>query len=266
MFLLRTHIEFDTVVEKCTWDEQRRKWLIDTRSEGIVTQGREADVVINAAGILNHNHNPEIPALENFKGTMMHTAEWDHTVDFAGKKVGAIGAGASVDISRVIRFDHGDATYTKIAKESHDTWLSSVIFWDAFFPSPFALMASGENGRQYMKKCTTCLDQLNCPTQQKRDQNIWFSTRSFRRQVYLATAIRTLNGQTLKKRLSPSATTVLKLASRSPVATKVPSLVLRTGAMAKLPCQKRSAAMRYAETFSSYLRAPGHRSSLQCTI
>ena len=95
-FSLHTHIEFDMVVEKCIWDEKRRKWLVNTRCEGIVAQGREADVVTIAAGIFNHYQNPEIPALETFKGIMMHTADWNHIVDLAGKKIGIIGAGASV--------------------------------------------------------------------------------------------------------------------------------------------------------------------------
>jgi cation diffusion facilitator CzcD-associated flavoprotein CzcO len=94
-FSLRTHIEFYTVVEKCIWDEQRRKWLVDTRCEGIVAQGREADIVINVVGIFNHYQNPEIPALETFTGIMMHATDWDHTVDLAGNKVPYTGVEAS---------------------------------------------------------------------------------------------------------------------------------------------------------------------------
>ena len=33
--------------------------------------------------------------LDSFAGPVFHSAEWDHTVDLAGKRVASIGAGAS---------------------------------------------------------------------------------------------------------------------------------------------------------------------------
>ena len=38
---------------------------------------------------------PEIPGLEQFTGTPMHTARWDASVDLRGKRVAVIGTGAS---------------------------------------------------------------------------------------------------------------------------------------------------------------------------
>ncbi|KAF2820154.1 FAD/NAD(P)-binding domain-containing protein [Ophiobolus disseminans] len=94
-FDLQKHIEFGTSVDRCTWHEDTHKWLVDTSSGGVLRTGRKADVLINAAGILNHYQYPDIPGLQDFKGVMMHTANWDHSVDLTGKKVGVIGAGAS---------------------------------------------------------------------------------------------------------------------------------------------------------------------------
>ncbi|KAG9834933.1 flavin-binding monooxygenase, partial [Aureobasidium melanogenum] len=52
-------------------------------------------VLINAAGILNAWKWPAIPGLQDYKGTLLHSAAWDTTTDLQGKNVGLIGNGSS---------------------------------------------------------------------------------------------------------------------------------------------------------------------------
>lgn len=94
-FDLRSHIEFDTSVKQCIWDERDKNWLLDTEHNDLVEKGRKADILITAAGILNNYQYPDIPGLESYKGHLMHTADWGHSVNLAGKNVSIIGAGAS---------------------------------------------------------------------------------------------------------------------------------------------------------------------------
>lgn len=51
------------------------------------------DIFINAGGILNSWRWPAIPGLENYKGTLVHTANWDDSISLKGKHVGLIGNG-----------------------------------------------------------------------------------------------------------------------------------------------------------------------------
>jgi len=51
------------------------------------------DILINAGGILNNWRWPAIPGLQSYKGTLLHTANWDDDVDLSGKHVGLIGNG-----------------------------------------------------------------------------------------------------------------------------------------------------------------------------
>lgn len=51
------------------------------------------DVLINASGILNNWRWPAIPGLQKFKGTLLHTANWDDQVNLEGRHVGLIGNG-----------------------------------------------------------------------------------------------------------------------------------------------------------------------------
>jgi cation diffusion facilitator CzcD-associated flavoprotein CzcO len=46
-------------------------------------------------GQLSRPSWPNIPGLGDFSGPLFHSAQWDHSVDLKGKKVGVIGTGAS---------------------------------------------------------------------------------------------------------------------------------------------------------------------------
>jgi Predicted flavoprotein involved in K+ transport len=69
------------------WDEGRAEWSVQVRrgADGKVLE-QQCDFLINAAGILNSWKYPEIPGMESFKGTLVHTANWDEMLDMAGKK------------------------------------------------------------------------------------------------------------------------------------------------------------------------------------
>ena len=52
-------------------------------------------IFVNGTGILNTWKWPDIKGLHDFKGPLMHSPKWDHTVDFDNKTVGVIGTGSS---------------------------------------------------------------------------------------------------------------------------------------------------------------------------
>lgn len=55
----------------------------------------ESEILVNAGGILNHLHIPNIDGLDSFSGPMLHTAAWNDSIDLKNKRVAVIGAGAS---------------------------------------------------------------------------------------------------------------------------------------------------------------------------
>jgi len=84
-------IAFHTAITSARWNQQRRLWdLVDAT-------GREhrARVVVAAVGGLHLPKIPDIPGLDGFHGTVMHTARWQNDVDFAGRNVAVIGTGTS---------------------------------------------------------------------------------------------------------------------------------------------------------------------------
>ena len=84
------HIRWNTELLAATWDEAGACWHLRT-SRGAYT----CDVLIVGNGPLSEARLPNIPGIERFTGTTMHTAAWDHDVDLTGKRVAVIGTGAS---------------------------------------------------------------------------------------------------------------------------------------------------------------------------
>lgn len=90
-YKLKGHIAFDTHVVKAEWDDKKSLWHVFTED------GREyvAQFLVSGIGALHIPSIPNVQGREEFDGAQFHTAEWDHTVDLAGKRVAVIGTGAS---------------------------------------------------------------------------------------------------------------------------------------------------------------------------
>ncbi len=91
-FNLRPHIRLRARVRSAHFDEATSRWNVETED------GRRARTqhLIAAVGILSATHMPDIPGIETFAGASFHTSRWPKApVDFAGKRVGVIGTGAT---------------------------------------------------------------------------------------------------------------------------------------------------------------------------
>jgi 4-hydroxyacetophenone monooxygenase len=86
---------FDTEVVSATWDERHARWDVEVRTADGTTTTLHARVVISAVGALNRPKMPEIDGIDDFAGPSFHSARWDRSVDYRGKRVAQIGAGAS---------------------------------------------------------------------------------------------------------------------------------------------------------------------------
>jgi cation diffusion facilitator CzcD-associated flavoprotein CzcO len=87
---LYDHTLFGHELEKAVWDATDRRWHVTT-SQGELT----ARVLVSGHGPLINPVWPSIPGLDSFAGPRFHTAQWDHSVDLAGRRVAVIGTGAS---------------------------------------------------------------------------------------------------------------------------------------------------------------------------
>jgi cation diffusion facilitator CzcD-associated flavoprotein CzcO len=96
---LRRHMVFGVSAEGARWDEDERHWVVTTSpvsgpGKGITTV-RTARFLMTATGFLSQPRLPDIEGVDDFAGTVIHTAKWDDSVDLDGKRIAVIGTGAT---------------------------------------------------------------------------------------------------------------------------------------------------------------------------
>lgn len=87
-------VVLNTEVTSASWDDQGF-WNVELRrSDGSVFSDT-CDVLVNGSGIFTKWKWPAIKGLHDFKGVLAHSASWDQSIDWAGKRVGVVGTGSS---------------------------------------------------------------------------------------------------------------------------------------------------------------------------
>lgn len=89
---LSKDISFNTIVTGADFDEKTARWTITTNTGTKVT----CKFLVPATGSSYKRYTPDYPGMENYQGKILHSAAWpENPVDFKGKRVAIIGAGAS---------------------------------------------------------------------------------------------------------------------------------------------------------------------------
>jgi cation diffusion facilitator CzcD-associated flavoprotein CzcO len=91
-FDMRKDITFNTKIVSAHFDDETTRWTFTTDGGETVT----SRFFVSAAGLLTVLLDPPFPGRERFEGECYDTARWPREgVDFTGKRVAVIGAGAS---------------------------------------------------------------------------------------------------------------------------------------------------------------------------
>ncbi|KAL4900897.1 hypothetical protein BDW74DRAFT_170468 [Aspergillus multicolor] len=96
---LMKYMRLSSKVVDARWNEEEKQWRVmierlDGPDKGEVFED-QAHILINAGGVLNKWKWPAIPGRETFAGPMLHSANWDDSVQLEGKKVAVVGSGSS---------------------------------------------------------------------------------------------------------------------------------------------------------------------------
>ncbi|RZL81231.1 MAG: NAD(P)/FAD-dependent oxidoreductase [Rhodococcus sp. (in: high G+C Gram-positive bacteria)] len=81
---------FGTDVTSARWNASTSRWDVET-----TTGNYTAKIVVSAVGALCEPNLPDIKGIHDFEGDVFHSAQWNHDVSLAGKRVAVIGTGAS---------------------------------------------------------------------------------------------------------------------------------------------------------------------------
>ncbi len=90
-YRLDAHLRLNTDIVSATWDGDTKTWQLTTATG----ERHTFDVVVSAVGVFNQPLTPEFVEEEPFTGTVMHTAQWDHSVSLAGARVAVLGTGST---------------------------------------------------------------------------------------------------------------------------------------------------------------------------
>ncbi|MDA9623530.1 NAD(P)/FAD-dependent oxidoreductase [Rhodobiaceae bacterium] len=90
-YKIKPHIKFNTEVVKAEFDSKESLWDVFI-SDGNIYKTK---TLVSGLGQLNKPTKPLFEGSDKFVGPSFHSAEWDHSCDLKGKKVGVIGTGPS---------------------------------------------------------------------------------------------------------------------------------------------------------------------------
>ncbi len=85
------HIQLNTAIASADYQEDSNVWLVKTASGEEFT----CKYFVSAMGMISEPVVPNIPGKDKFNGPCFHSSRWPEDLDYAGKRVGIIGAGAT---------------------------------------------------------------------------------------------------------------------------------------------------------------------------
>lgn len=88
-------VRYCTELSDAIWDDGACKWRVTLRGPDGAVDHAAFTAIISAVGQLNRPAIPAIEGLESFAGPALHTAQWEPSLQLAGKRVAVIGTGAS---------------------------------------------------------------------------------------------------------------------------------------------------------------------------
>ncbi|EXJ55397.1 hypothetical protein A1O7_08324 [Cladophialophora yegresii CBS 114405] len=96
---LAPYIRLDSEVVSATWLEDAGELQVKVKNAAneneTTTITDRCNVLINGSGVVNKWKWPAIEGISSYKGTLAHSAKWDTSIDWQGKKVAVLGTGSS---------------------------------------------------------------------------------------------------------------------------------------------------------------------------
>lgn len=89
-FGIRSHFRFGSRVDEARWDNERSLYRV---SVGVAAF--DCNMVASCVGLLNVPKIPTWPGMTEFRGSLFHSARWDHSLELADRRVAVVGTGSS---------------------------------------------------------------------------------------------------------------------------------------------------------------------------
>ena len=88
---LEPNLKLHTEIRSAEWNSDTTKWCLTTATG----EQHNFDIVVSAVGLFTQPILPNLVEEEPFTGTVMHSAQWDHSVDLTDARVAVLGTGST---------------------------------------------------------------------------------------------------------------------------------------------------------------------------
>jgi cation diffusion facilitator CzcD-associated flavoprotein CzcO/acetyl esterase/lipase len=138
-YALEPHIRCNSEVTQAVYDDERALWQV-CLADGMRLQSR---MLVTATGQLSRPVVPLLEGVELFQGKHFHSAQWDHGLELAGKRVAVIGTGASAtqfvpplarEAARLLVFQRSPAYLIPRGDYAYPQWAKTL-----FRRAPFSM-------------------------------------------------------------------------------------------------------------------------------
>jgi cyclohexanone monooxygenase len=85
------HIQLNTEIVNAEYQQESNQWLVTTAGGETFS----CKYFISGMGMISEPVIPKLKGKETFKGPLFHSARWPENLDYKGKRIGIIGAGAT---------------------------------------------------------------------------------------------------------------------------------------------------------------------------
>jgi putative flavoprotein involved in K+ transport len=112
----------DTEFVSATWDEQAKCWTARLRRGDGTERVLRPRHIVSANGVSSYPMIPDVPGLQDFKGTVLHSEGFDSGAGWAGKRALILGTGSSAnDIAQDL---HSFGVHTTLIQRGSTTVVS----------------------------------------------------------------------------------------------------------------------------------------------
>ena len=110
-------IQLNTEIVSAEYQKDSAQWKVTTKGGEPYT----CKYFISAMGMISEPEIPRIKGMDTFKGPLFHSARWPEGLDYKGKRVGIIGAGATtVQMLPVMSQDAESVTVFHRTEQRHE--------------------------------------------------------------------------------------------------------------------------------------------------
>ncbi|KAI1625151.1 monooxygenase [Exophiala viscosa] len=122
-FGLRGFFELQVECLGAVWNEEERIW--EVRLKNLVTgieYTRTATIFVSAVGGISAPREVDLPGKDTFTGESWHSARWDHSYDYTGKRLAVVGNGCSASqiVPKVVQKASFVKQYSRSAQWYHE--------------------------------------------------------------------------------------------------------------------------------------------------